>query len=115
MSARIDSLLGLLDQGRDSALLRYSLGTEYLAAAEPTLAAAELGRAVLRDPEYSAAWKALGSALALMGDDGGAADAWRRGVEVADRLGDVQAAKEMKVFLRRMERRVRGDGRDANA
>ena len=108
MGGRIDSLLGLLSQGRDSALLRYSLGTEYLAAAEPALAADELGRAVSRDPEYSAAWKGLGRALALLGDDAGAADAWRRGIEVADRLGDVQAAKEMGVFLRRIEKQSQG-------
>jgi len=115
MGGRIDSLLGLLSQGRDSALLRYSLGTEYLAAAEPALAAEELGRAVSRDPEYSAAWKGLGRALALLGDEDGAADAWRQGIEVAERLGDVQAAKEMRVFLRRTERRERGEGGDADA
>jgi len=115
MGARIDSLLGLLGQGRDSALLRYSLGTEYLAAAEPALAAEELVRAISHDPDYSAAWKELGRALALLGDDDGAADAWCRGAEVADRRGDVQAAKEMRVFLRRLDRRERGGGGDADA
>jgi Tfp pilus assembly protein PilF len=115
MGARIDSLLGLLGQGRDSALLRYSLGTEYLAVADPASAAEQLGRAVSQDPEYSAAWKSLGRALALLGDTDGAADAWRRGIEVSDRRGDVQAAKEMRVFLRRVGRPNQGESGDAES
>jgi hypothetical protein len=33
-----------------------------------------------------------------------AADAYRRGIEVAERRGDQQAAKEMRVFLKRITR-----------
>jgi len=104
METRIESLLGLLGQGRDSALLRYSLGTEYLAADDAASAAEQLGRAVAHDPGYSAAWKGLGRALAQLGDPAGAADAWRQCIEVAEKRGDVQAAKEMRVFLRRLAR-----------
>lgn len=94
----------LLAAGQDSALLRYGLGAEYLKLARPGDAAAQLRRATELDPGYSAAWKLLGRALAEAGEHGAAAEAWRRGIETATGRGDVQAAKEMTVFLRRLER-----------
>jgi hypothetical protein len=36
----------------------------------------------------------------------GALDVYRRGVEVASRRGDQQAAKEMTVFARRIEKKI---------
>ena len=59
------------------------------------------------DPSYSAAWKLLGKACAEGGDAAGAADAYRRGIAAATAKGDRQAAKEMGVFLRRIERASR--------
>lgn len=89
---------------RDGAMLRYSLGNALLAAGDPTEAVVQLREALTFDPEYSAAWKALGKAQLATGDATAAADAWREGIGVADRRGDVQAAKEMGVFLKRLER-----------
>lgn len=101
---RLQALQKLLDAGREDALLRYSLGNEWLAAAEPAEAVAHLQRAVELDPGYSAAWKLLGRALTDTGDAEGAARAYRHGIEVAEERGDQQAAKEMRVFLRRIEK-----------
>lgn len=94
----------MLAAGRDSALLRFSLGMHYLKAGDPKRAADHLRRAVAQDRDYSAAWKLLGKALAGCGDAAGAADAYRDGIEAAGRRGDKQAAKEMTVFLRRLQR-----------
>jgi Tfp pilus assembly protein PilF len=58
----ISQLEKLLGTPRDGALLRYSLGTEYLKAGERERGIAALREAVARDPQYSAAWKALGKA-----------------------------------------------------
>ena len=99
--AIIATLEKLLDGPRDSALLRYSLGTEWLKAGDPARAAAYYRQAVAKDPHYSAAWKGLGRALADGGDDAGALAAWHEGVAVATARGDVQAAREMAVFTRR--------------
>ena len=63
----LGSLLKLLGTPRDSALLRFSLGSEYLKAGDPASAATHLREAVTRDPDYSAAWKLLGRALAESG------------------------------------------------
>lgn len=102
--SRIDHFEAMLARGQDGALLRFSLGNEYLAAGEPETAADHLRRAVDRDPAYSAAWKALGRALERSGDHDAAADAWRQGIDAAEARGDKQAAKEMQVFLRRLRK-----------
>lgn len=99
----IERLEAMLAQGRDSALLRFGLGSEYLRSGDGPKAAAHLREAVARDPGYSAAWKLLGLAL-RDGDPETAKDAWRRGIATAEAKGDKQAAREMQVFLRRLER-----------
>jgi Flp pilus assembly protein TadD len=98
------SLEKMLASGKDTALLRFSLGNEHLKAGNSAAAAEHLGRAVMLDPDYSAAWKLLGRALAESGSPRDAAAAYRRGIDVAEKKGDKQAAKEMRVFLRRVEK-----------
>jgi len=105
-SAAIASLEKLIGTPRDGALLRYSLGMEYLKAGDAPAAARELTEAVTRDPKFSAAWKLLGRALAEAGRDREALEAWRKGIEAARAKGDRQAEKEMAVFARRLERKL---------
>lgn len=100
----LDNLLRMLAAGKDGAALRFGLGNEYLKAGDPAAAAEHLERAVTLDPTYSAAWKLLGKALAESGRRDEALGAYRRGIEVAEKRGDKQAAKEMSVFLRRLEK-----------
>ena len=100
----VERFEAMLASGRDDALLRFSLGMQYLQAGDAGRAAEHLRRAVAHDPDYSAAWKLLGKALAQAGDSQGAASAYRDGIAAAGRKGDKQAAKEMTVFLRRLER-----------
>jgi predicted Zn-dependent protease len=94
----------MLAGGRDGALLRFSLGNEHLKAGHPGAAVAHLQRAVAFDAGYTAAWKALGRALAEDGQHEAALAAYREGIAVAQRKGDKQAGKEMEVFARRIER-----------
>lgn len=102
MSALIAGLRAQCGGPRDGALLRFSLGHALLGEGLAAEAVAELQRAVAFDPAYSAAWKLLGKACLAMDDAAGAADAWRRGIAVAQQRGDKQAEKEMAVFLRRL-------------
>jgi len=106
----ISGLEKLLGTPRDGALLRYSLGLEYAKAGDHARAAQYLRDAVERDPLYSAAWKALGRALADAGRAEQALDAYRRGIEAARAKGDRQAEKEMTVFMKRLEKAARGPG-----
>lgn len=102
----------LLDGPRDGALLRYALGNEWLKAGDARRAADYLRSAVDRQPDYSAAWKALGKALTATGDSAAALAAYTRGIDVAQARGDVQAAKEMTVYARRLRRQLPGEGAD---
>jgi predicted Zn-dependent protease len=105
-SSAIANLQKLVGTPRDGALLRFSLGNEYLKAGDPGSAAAQLREAVTRDPAYSAAWKLLGRALAEAGRPEDALAAYGEGIAVAERKGDKQAAKEMTVFRRRLEKQL---------
>ena len=104
--AVISNLENLLTQGRESALLRFSLGSEYLKLRLIWVAIFHLKRALELDPNYSAAWKLLATAFAEGGILHGALATYRRGIEVAQRRGDQQAAKEMTVFARRLEKQI---------
>jgi Tfp pilus assembly protein PilF len=98
----IEQLEALLAKGQDNALLRFGLGNAYLKAGNPARAAEHLYAAVRHDPGYSAAWKALGRALAEAAQIDEAIAAYREGIRVAEGKGDIQVAKEMKVFLKRL-------------
>lgn len=94
----------MLQRGQDSPLLRFSLGNECLKEGDVVSALGHLQRAIELNPGYSAAWKSLGEAYTQGGATGRAIEVYRRGIEAAEAQGDVQAAKAMKVFLRRLER-----------
>jgi predicted Zn-dependent protease len=94
----------LLATGKDSALLRFGLGMHYLKAGDAPRAAGHLRSAVAQDPDYSAAWKLLGKALQECERPAQAVEAYRAGIAAAERKGDKQAAREMAVFLRRLEK-----------
>jgi predicted Zn-dependent protease len=107
MNAEVDKLAqlrGLCGGPRDGALLRVSIASALLAREENVAAIEELRTALRFDPDYSAAWKMLGKALAEGGDENAAREAYRAGIAAAARRGDKQAGKEMTVFLRRLDR-----------
>jgi predicted Zn-dependent protease len=100
----VERFEALLASGKDNAMLRFTLGMHYLGAGDAARAAGHLQRAVEQDADYSAAWKLLGKALAASGERERALAAYRSGIEAATRRGDKQAAKEMTVFVRRLEK-----------
>ncbi len=98
----INSLEAMLLQGHDSALLRFGLGSEYLKQEQYDRAVLHLRGALEIDVRYSAAWKLLGQALAATGLRDEAITAYQDGIKHAEEKGDLQAAKEMRVFLGRL-------------
>jgi tetratricopeptide (TPR) repeat protein len=108
-SPALANFLRMLAAGKDGALLRFSLGNEYLKAGDAAHAAEHLAQAVLLDPRYTAAWKLYGKALASAGRPAAALAAYREGISVADAKGDQQAGKEMRVFARRIEKEMDPD------
>ena len=99
-----DNLELMLERGQDSPLLRYSLGRECLKAGDLLAAIDHLRQAVGQNPGYSAAWKALGEAHVKAGSPERAAEVYERGIAAARTRGDLQAAREMAVFLKRLHR-----------
>lgn len=99
----IESFEIMLAQGKDNPLLRFSLGNAYLKAGVIDKATMHLRAAVVQDGNYSAAWKLLGKALSQTSDVVGAKEAYLHGIAVANAKGDMQTAKEIAVFLRRLE------------
>ncbi|MCP5278991.1 MAG: hypothetical protein H6935_11600 [Thiobacillus sp.] len=105
MSA-LETFEKLLAQGKDSAMLRFSLGNECHKAGRLEDAIAHLRAALGFDARYSAAWKLLGKFLAEAGQAREALDTYRQGIAAAQEKGDIQAVKEMQVFARRLEKQL---------
>lgn len=102
----ISALQKMIDDGRDSAMLRLSLGTALQQRGDLEAAQSHLQAAVTIDPLYSAAWKALGKVALELGDRERARAAWTRGIDAAVKRGDKQAQKEMQVFLKRLDKQA---------
>ena len=104
----VERFEAMLAAGKDNALLRFGLGLHYAKAGDTARAVEHLRAAVAHDPDYSAAWKLLGKALADGGDREGARAAYASGIAAAERRGDKQAAREMSVFMRRLDKAADG-------
>lgn len=104
----LENLEAMLARGEDNALLRFTLGSALFKQGDARRAAEHLREAVRQDPEYSAAWKIFGKALQALDDSSGACSAFERGIETAERKGDMQAAREMRVFLKRAQKAATG-------
>lgn len=100
----IRTLEALLARGPETAVLRFSLGNAHLKQGNAAAAMEHLRRAVDIDPGYSAAWKLLGQAQTEAGLKQEAVATYEKGIDVAEKRGDIQAAKEMRVFLKRLQR-----------
>ena len=102
--SKIDTFEAMLARGPDNEMLRFTLGNACLAEGREAEAVAHLRRAVELKPDYSAAWKQLGRALAAVGEPAAAIEAFDRGLDTAAANGDKQTAKEIAVFRRRAQR-----------
>jgi DNA-binding SARP family transcriptional activator len=109
----IANLEALLAEGGDGAALRLALASRYLDAGDAAAAVRHAEAAVRLDPEYSAGWKAYGRALTVAGRAPEAMAAYERGAQVAERRGDQQAAKEMRVFSKRLQRAAKADDKSS--
>ena len=102
--ALLANLEALLARGQDNALLRFGLGSAYLKQEQFAQAVIHLRKALEFDPHYSAAWKMLGQALAAAGEREQALATFTQGSANAEAQGDIQAAKEMRVYLKRLNK-----------
>ncbi len=113
MSA-LETFEKMLAQGKDSAMLRFSLGNECHKAGRLEDSITHLKAALDQDPRYSAAWKLLGKFLAEAGQAQEALETYRQGMAIAQEKGDIQAVKEMQVFAKRLEKQLNPPEGSAN-
>jgi Tfp pilus assembly protein PilF len=99
---QLDTFKALLDKGNDNELLRYSLGNEYYKQKDFEQAIIHLEKAIELKPSFSAAWKLYAKALSETKQTDEAIVAYEKGIKVAEENGDIQAVKEMRVFLKRL-------------
>ena len=85
-------------------MLRFSLGNEHLKTGDAPRAAEHLARAVALDPDFTAAWKLYGKALAAAGREATKRLRPTHRHRGRRKRGDKQAEKEMRVFARRLEK-----------
>ena len=87
----------------DDPVVRFGLAGAYLEAGQVESAVLEYEETIRLKPDYSAAHRGLGRALERAGRREDAQAAYRKGLEVATRTGDLQTKKEIEVFLRRLD------------
>ena len=98
----INTLTSMLEKGQDSLILRFGLGQALLKQGDTMAAIEHFLKALEFDAEYSAALKLLGKAYMQSEQTQLAIETYQRGIKIAESKGDIQAAKEMKVFLKRL-------------
>ena len=87
----------------DDPVVRFGLAGAYLEAGQAESAIIEYAETIRLKPDYSAAHRGLGRALERAGRREEAQAAYKTGLEVAARTGDLQTKKEIEVFLRRLD------------
>lgn len=110
--SQIDTFEAMLARGQDSEMLRFTLGNAYFADKQFELAIPHLQQAVVFKPDYSAAWRVLGRALAANGQLNEAKLAYDKGEQVAEANGDKQTAKEINVFRKRVIKALEAAAQD---
>jgi tetratricopeptide (TPR) repeat protein len=101
---RIAMLRALADADPADSAAWFLLGRELASAGRAREAIAAFESALAAKPDYTAAYRQLGNALEADGRYDDAAATYRRGIEVAEKTHDIQTAKEMNAFLKRLAR-----------
>jgi Flp pilus assembly protein TadD len=83
----------------DDPVVRFGLAGALLEAGRAESAIIEYEETIRLKPDYTAAHRGLGRALERAGRGDEAQAAYRKGLEVAARTGDLQTKKEIEVFL----------------
>jgi len=104
LEERATRLRSFLERNPEDETAWFGLGRALVELERPGEAAAAFRRAVELRPDYTAAWRDLGRALLSGGDAAGGSEALRQGLAAAERTGDLQAGREIEVFLRRADR-----------
>ena len=98
----IEVLNKMLREGQDNLLLRFALAQALFKQDRYEDAIPHLEKALVHDNAHTASLKLLGKAYAAIGKKDEAMETYRKGIEIAEEKGDIQAVKEMQVFKKRL-------------
>ncbi|MCF3107904.1 hypothetical protein LL912_03850 [Niabella sp. CC-SYL272] len=94
--SRIEKLEELLQENSGDAFLNHALALEYVKAGDD-LKAGRLFKTLLeKNEDYVGSYYHLGKLLERGGDEAGAITVYKKGMEVAQRLGEQHAYNELK-------------------
>lgn len=99
VQSKIEVFTAMLTEQPENAMIWYGLASEQSKLENWAEAAMSLGQVVSLNPDYTAAYQMLGTVLAKMGDLAGAQQAWRDGIEAAERTGAWKAGQHMQGLL----------------
>jgi predicted Zn-dependent protease len=97
--SRIEVFEAMLKDQPEEAMVWYGLASEYFKLERWGDAAEALRNVVRLNPDYTAAYQMLGTALAKQGEHDQARRAWTDGIEVATRTGAWKARQHMEGLL----------------
>lgn len=97
--SRIEVFQAMLQQQPEEVMIWYGLGSELFKVERWAEAADALSNVIRLNPDYTAAYQMLGSALNSEGRSEEAQQIWRQGIEVADRTGAWKARQHLEGLL----------------
>ncbi|HEY0384425.1 MAG TPA: tetratricopeptide repeat protein [Pyrinomonadaceae bacterium] len=99
VQSRLEIFEAMAREQPDDAMVWYGLSNEYIKAERWSEAASALGNVVRVNPDYTAAYQLLGTALINQGLTAEARLAWAAGIEAANRTGAWKARQHMEGLL----------------
>src|SRR5918993_3672131 len=99
VQSKIEIFTAMLAEQPGNAMIWYGLASEQFKLENWAEAAKALRQVVTLNPDYTAAYQMLGTALAKVNDLAGAQQAWRDGIEAAGRTGAWKAGQHMQALL----------------
>jgi predicted Zn-dependent protease len=99
VQSKIEVFTAMLAEQPDNAMIWYGLASEQYKLENWAEAVKALRQVVSLNPDYTAAYQMLGTALANTGDLAGAQQVWRDGIEAAGRTGAWKAGQHMQGLL----------------
>jgi len=101
--SRLDSLKLLLEENPNDSFTLYAIALEYDSLGEPETAVTYLKEIIERDANYLPAYRQLGQILARLNRTEEAKPIYRKGIEIAETIGDAHAKQEMTEELDEIE------------
>lgn len=100
---RIQKLKELLEKDPNDSFSRYALALEYMGMSDLQTAIEELETLISTDPKYLAAYHQLGQIYGRLNRTAEAKKVYRKGIDLAQELGEEKEGKEMREELEELE------------